>query len=118
MWEQAAIGTGGENICFDPLGTHTRAMITDVRPKLFDGKWKENVGGGDFTLMFDQHGKMQYLKSMDPLIHSNGPCLSNASYDSVTLDDSIRSHVEVSGGRTDDIVRVFFKLKLHHVVLQ
>ena len=113
LWEQAAIGTGGENICFDPLGTHTRAMITDVRPKLFDGKWKENVGGGDFTLMFDQHGKMQYLKSMDPLIHSNGPCLSNASYDSITLDDSIRSHVEVSGGRTDDIVRVFFKLKLH-----
>ena len=31
-------------------------MITDVRPKLFDGKWKENVGGGDFTLMFDVFG--------------------------------------------------------------
>ena len=26
---------------FDPLGTHTRAFITDVRPKLFDGIWKE-----------------------------------------------------------------------------
>ena len=39
LWEQAALGTGGENICFDPLGTHTRAMITDVRPKLFDGTW-------------------------------------------------------------------------------
>ena len=44
LWEQAALGTGGENICFDPLGTHTRAFITDMRPKLFDGEWKENIG--------------------------------------------------------------------------
>ena len=44
LWEQAALGTGGENICFDPLGTHTRAFITDIRPKLFDGEWKENIG--------------------------------------------------------------------------
>jgi hypothetical protein len=39
LWEEAALGTGGENICFDPLGSHTRATITDVRVKLFDGKW-------------------------------------------------------------------------------
>lgn len=26
---------------FDPLGVLTRAFITDVRPKLFDGQWKE-----------------------------------------------------------------------------
>ena len=51
LWEQAALGTGGENICFDPLGTHTRAFITDLRPKLFDGAWKENVGGGDVMQM-------------------------------------------------------------------
>ena len=47
LWEQAALGSSGENMCFDPLGTATRAFITDVRPKLFDGKWKNNVGGGD-----------------------------------------------------------------------
>ena len=40
LWEEAALGTGGENICFDPLGLHTRAMVTDVRVKLFDGAWK------------------------------------------------------------------------------
>ena len=60
LWEQAALGSGGENICFDPLGTHTRAFITDVRPKLFDGKWKENVGGGDFIQLFGADGKLQY----------------------------------------------------------
>jgi hypothetical protein len=112
LWEEAALGTGGENICFDPLGSHTRAFITDVRPKLFDGDWKENVGGGDFLLYFGETGALKYLKALDPLIHSNGPCLSNASYVSVTEDDAIQSKVEISGGRTDDIVRVFMKVRL------
>ena len=31
---------------FDPLGTHTRAFITDMRPKLFDGIWKEYATQG------------------------------------------------------------------------
>ena len=26
------------------MGSHTRAFITDMRPKLFDGEWKENIG--------------------------------------------------------------------------
>jgi hypothetical protein len=112
LWEQAALGTGGENICFDPLGSHTRASITDVRPKLFDGKWKENIGGGDFVWLFGPAGKLQYPKALDPQLHSNGPCLSNASYSSVTLDDSLKVDVQVSGGRTDDLVRVFFHIKV------
>ena len=112
LWEQAALGSGGENICFDPLGSHTRAFITDVRPKLFDGLWKENVGGGDFVQLFGADGKLKYMKEMDPQLHSNGPCLSKAEYKSVTLDDSISSRVTISGGRTDDLVRVFVDIRL------
>ena len=79
LWEQAALGTGGENMCFDPLGTATRAFITDVRPKLFDGKWKANVGGGDIgPLLFAADGRLQYMKEMNPQIHLPGPCLSKA----------------------------------------
>ena len=113
LWEQAALGTGGENICFDPLGSHTRAFITDVRPKLFDGDWKENVGGGDFLLYWGETGELKYLKSLDPVIRSNGPCLSNASYVSVTEDNAIQSNIEISGGRTDDLVRVFLHQRLN-----
>ena len=94
LWEQAALGTGGENFVMDPLGTHTRAFITDVRPKLFDGSWKQNVGGGDFVLLFGADGTLQYLKGMDPLIHVSGPCLSKAEYSATTLDDSISSRVK------------------------
>ncbi len=46
---------GGENMCFDPIGAHKRSMITDVRPKLFDGNWKENTGGGKYTFI-EKHG--------------------------------------------------------------
>ena len=60
LWEESALGSSGENMCFDPLGTHTRAFVTDVRPKLFDGGWKGNVGGADFlTGYFDGSGVFQ-----------------------------------------------------------
>ena len=112
LWEEAALGTGGENICFDPLGALTRATITDVRPKLFDGDWKQNVGGGDFALLWDAAGRFQYLTSVDPQLHTSGPCLSNASYVSVTEDGAVSSRVEVSGARGDDLVRVFIRVRL------
>ena len=111
LWEESALGSSGEQMCFDPIGAHTRAMITDVRPKLFDGKWKENIGGGDFLLLFSSSGAMQYLKELNPLIHASGPCLSNASYTAITADETMSSHVEVSGARTDDFVRLFLKLR-------
>ena len=111
-WEEAALGSSGENICFDPHGTTRRSFITDMRPKLFDGKWKENIGGGDFTLMFGASGDLIYLKEVDAQIHANGPCLSNASYSSVTSDNSIATVVHISGGRTDDIPRIFISVKI------
>ena len=45
---------GGENMCFDPTGAHTRSTVTDVRPNLFDAQWKQSVGGGDWLVYFDQ----------------------------------------------------------------
>eukprot|EP00520_Triparma_pacifica_P017112 CAMPEP_0118668116 /NCGR_PEP_ID=MMETSP0785-20121206/20171_1 /TAXON_ID=91992 /ORGANISM="Bolidomonas pacifica, Strain CCMP 1866" /LENGTH=1288 /DNA_ID=CAMNT_0006562661 /DNA_START=833 /DNA_END=4697 /DNA_ORIENTATION=- len=112
LWEEAALGTGGENICFDPLGSHTRATITDVRVKLFDGSWKENVGGGDFSLLyFDETGRMIYPKSVESTIWSSGPCFSNSTITSVTDDEKVTSRVEVSGSRTNDFVRVFLKVR-------
>ena len=52
-----------------------------------------------------------YAKLMDSRIHSSGPCLTNATYTSVSADETISSKVQVSGGRTDDWVRVFFHVR-------
>ena len=56
-------------------------------------------------------GWHRYLKALDPQIHTSGPCLSNASYRSITRDESIQSTVTISGGRTDDLVRVFIHVQ-------
>eukprot|EP00931_Biecheleriopsis_adriatica_P092531 TRINITY_DN66338_c0_g1_i1.p1 TRINITY_DN66338_c0_g1~~TRINITY_DN66338_c0_g1_i1.p1 ORF type:complete len:1036 (+),score=58.33 TRINITY_DN66338_c0_g1_i1:240-3347(+) len=116
LWEEAALGSSGENICLDPLGSHTQATITDVRPKLYDGEWKQNVGGGNFlphlfTKEASGSAALQYIKSLDPQLHSNGPCLSNASYTGVSRDGSIATRVEFSGTRTNDLVRLFFRIR-------
>ena len=84
-----------------------------MRPRLFDGAWKENVGGGDFLQLFGADGKLQYLKELDPLIHANGPCLSSSEYTARTLDETVSSRLRISGARTDDLVRVFVTLELH-----
>ena len=56
------------------------------------------------------HGR--YLKELDPQLHASGPCLSNASYTSMTRDGSLHSSVQISGTRTDDLVRVFMRVKI------
>jgi hypothetical protein len=113
LWEEGGLGAGGENVCMDPLGTHTRSVITDVRPTLWDGDWKENVGGGDFLIYFDQGGVYRYKKGMDAIIHANGPSLSNSTYTYMTDDDAVHSYIQFSGARTDDVVRVFFHVRYH-----
>ena len=60
-------------------------------------------------------GRLQYMKELNPQIHSSGPCLSKAEYSAVTLDGSITSRLTVSGGRTDDLVRVFVDIHLEVV---
>eukprot|EP00750_Incisomonas_marina_P025130 INCI5328.3.p1 GENE.INCI5328.3~~INCI5328.3.p1 ORF type:complete len:580 (+),score=114.08 INCI5328.3:2180-3919(+) len=63
-------------------------------------------------MLFDDVGALQYLKELDPQLHASGPCLSNASYTSMTRDGSLHSSVQISGTRTDDLVRVFMRVKI------
>jgi len=50
VWYETALASLGENLCFDVLGIHARAQITDIRVELFDGIWANNVGGGEFLV--------------------------------------------------------------------
>ena len=78
---------------------------------LFRKIFSENVGGGDFLIYFDGNGAFRYKKGLTSQIRTSGPCLSDALYTSVTDDEAIKSEIQVSGGRTDDIVRVFIHIK-------
>ncbi len=118
LWEQSALGAWGESICYDPLQAQASCSITDVRPLMvtpMNGKtkwnWTNNVGGGDFFRLFDEQGNRLPHRAMDATYHRYGPCLAEVTY-SGTIGESIRHSETVSLGRSDDIVRGTYRIRL------
>ena len=80
LWDQAAIGSWGESICYDPDVCLNRSVIDDVRPLMVtqmnstNGKWAwtNNVGGGDFLVYFNEADKKQFLTGMRTAYLSQG----------------------------------------------
>lgn len=108
IWDQVAIGSIFENICYEPDGTQRfdGSMIDDVRPLFVGSEWSGtgNVGGGNFLVYFkEQMRQYQARVKTDYLAH--GPNLSTVAYNYITMDGSIAATVEVATGRTDDIAR-------------
>ena len=119
LWDQAAIGSWGESICYDPDINLQRSMIDDVRPLMVtrmgtkDGKWgwTHNVGGGDFLVLMDADGKRQPLTRMRPAYLSQGPNLTQVVYAGITPGGEIEARIEVSTPRTDDINRAYHRIR-------
>jgi len=115
LWDQAAIGSWGESICYDPDVCLQRSMIDDVRPLMVtqmgteDGKWgwTNNVGGGDFLVYFDQDGARHFLSRMRTAYLSQGPNLTDVVYAGVSDDGKIAATVRVMTPRGDDINRAY-----------
>jgi hypothetical protein len=114
LWDEAAIGSFGETITYDPDVNLGRSMIDDVRPLMVKamgegGKWgwTNNVGGGDFLVYFDEQGEKQYLTRMKAFYEHYGPNLTNVHYAGVSADGKIEAHVKVSTPRCDDINRAY-----------
>ena len=114
LWDQAAIGSFGETITYDPDVNLGRSMIDDVRPLMVKsmgdgGKWgwTNNVGGGDFLVYFNRQGEKQYLTRMKAFYEHYGPNLTNVHYAGVSADGKIEAHVKVSTPRCDDINRAY-----------
>ncbi|MCC6694300.1 MAG: hypothetical protein IT365_01595 [Candidatus Hydrogenedentes bacterium] len=118
QWDQMAIGSFGESICYDPDVNLNRSMIDDMRPLMVWGmgkqpnvkwSWTHNVGGGDFLVRYQQ-GKQQYLKRQKTLYESYGPVLSDVTYAGETPDGSIQSVIRTQSWRSDDYVRGLYTL--------
>lgn len=119
LWDQAAIGSWGESICYDPDVNLSRSMIDDVRPLMVtqmgtrDGKWAwtNNVGGGDFLVIEDKSGQRLALTRMRTAYLSQGPNLTRVVYAGETQGGEIEARLEVSTPRTDDINRAYHRLR-------
>ena len=117
FWDECAIGSFGESICYEPGRTQRRSFITDVRPLMVlakDGRkwgWTGNAGGGDFIVYFDADGKYVPMIKTRGRYYSYGPNLTKVSYDEISQDKAINASYTVSIARADDYVRVFQNIR-------
>lgn len=117
LWDQVAIGSWGESICYDPDVNLNRAMIDDVRPLMVTGMnggqwhWTVNVGGGDFLVYHDDAGKKRFLSRMRTAYLRYGPNQTEVIYAGITDDGAIEARIEVSTPRCDDINRAYHRVR-------
>ena len=118
FWDQCAIGSFGESICYEPGRLQRRCCIDDIRPVMtlssLDAKpygWAGNCGGGDFLMWIDDAGHYRGFRATRCDYHAYGPCLTDVRYVEETSGGEIASRVQVSIARSDDYVRAFHHLR-------
>ncbi len=118
QWEQSSIGAWGESITYDPDLTLSRSFIDDVRPFLVNASkpwdWTGNVGGANF-LVYDFEGRTSFpdhqLTRTRSFHAATGPCLTEATYASISADGKISMKASAQLGRTNDLVRAWYTLE-------
>jgi hypothetical protein len=119
FWDQAAIGSFGESICFEPGRVQRRCFITDVRPLMTLPRepgakrwgWAENCGGGDFLLWKNAQGRYQMMKATRTDYRSHGPCLTDVSYSEESSGGEITARMDVSVPAANDHLRTLLRLR-------
>ncbi len=118
LWDQSALGSWGESICYEPDQVQAQCSILDVRPLMVRSMhadpswhWTHNVGGGDYFRLFDPSGRRVPHAGMRTVYHRYGPCLTEVTYTG-RVGEGLRHSATVSLARTDDIVRGTYRLRL------
>lgn len=118
FWDQLALGAFGETFCFQPARVMRRSLLTDFRPLFQRGfarderwAWTGNVGGGDTMVRLDPSGRYVPFQRNVTRYASHGPNLAHLVYEEVSADDAVRSRVEVLLPRTDDVARVYLRVR-------
>ncbi len=118
FWDQAAIGSFGESICYEPGRVQRRCFIDDIRPLMTlpvaGGKpwgWAENCGGGDFLAWIDEQGTYRGFRATRSDYRSQGPCLTDVRYVEETAGGEIRARMALAIARSDDYLRAFHRVR-------
>jgi hypothetical protein len=118
LWDESAIGSWGETICYEPDQVQGSCSILDVRPLLVRAaadarpwQWTGNVGGGDFLRLFDREGRRVPHVGMRAAYQKHGPCLTEVTY-AGRVGTAIDHSATVSIHRSDDIVRGIYHLRM------
>lgn len=118
LWEESALGSWGESVCYEPDQVQRGCTVMDVRPVMLramgNGEpwgWTANVGGGDFFRVFDTSGNRIPHSAMRAERVQQGPCLTRVTY-SGRIGKNMTHSSTVSLSRTDDLVRAVYHLRL------
>jgi hypothetical protein len=118
LWDESAMGSWGESICYEPDQVQTGCSILDVRPLMVTSMgndpawgWTNNVGGGAFFRFFDDSGRRVPHDRMKTAYERQGPCLTEVTY-AGQVGEEIEHAETVSLARTDDIVRGVYSLRM------
>ena len=115
LWNQSALGSWGETICFDPDQLLGDSFITDYRPTFVTSisggtqNWTANEGGAQFLAYYNNQGVWQYPKCVKTAYLWPGPCLSRTVYTGVTEDEKLRFTYTVGMPRSNDFSRQIFR---------
>lgn len=119
FWDEAALGSFGESICFEPGRVQRRCFIDDIRPFLTlpQGQpakpwgWAGNAGGGDFLMWLDDQGQYRPMVATRTDYRAYGPCLTEVEYSEEAAGGEISARMSVSLPRGDDHLRAFVHLR-------
>ena len=119
LWDQSALGSWGESICYEPDQAQAAAAILDVRPLMVSSMnsnqkwhWTHNVGGGDFFRFFDPDGNRVLPARMKTAYLRQCPVLTDVLYAGHTANGRIEHQASVSLQRSDDLVRGVYRLRM------
>jgi hypothetical protein len=118
LWDESAMGSWGESICYEPDQIQAGCSVLDVRPLMVTSMgndpawgWTNNVGGGDFFRLFDGAGRRVPHGRMKTAYEKQGPCLTEVTY-AGHVGEEIEHAETVSLARTDDIVRGVYSVRM------
>ena len=115
LWEQLALGSHGENICFY---TYTSPWMQDIRPYLVKNhhgndqeyNWSGNTGGGEVLRYEDGSYRARDIIVTSTDMVSQGPNLTDVRYAGYTSDGKIKADITVHLLRTDDVTRILYDI--------
>ncbi|MCP4313343.1 MAG: hypothetical protein GY790_18960 [Bacteroidetes bacterium] len=118
QWDQSAIGSWGENITYEPDLDQASAPVLDFRPLLVSlpsGRkwgWTGNVGGADIFNYTKTDGNRGWHSRIRSQYLRYSPNFTEVTYAGIMDDQSMDFEYTTSVGRSDDLTRGIYKIKL------
>jgi hypothetical protein len=119
QWETAALGSFGENFCYDANQAWTQSFLGDICPALVTSRvnsepynWTLNVGAADF-LVYHAAGHLPKIPfaRMRTRFKKQGPVVTEVIYTGITADGAIEMEYKAEMPRTDDASKVIHSFK-------